>query len=140
PEEMPVCGTVAARFHDDGVTALYQHLRGLLAGKGLRLPTEGALAPVEARVSSAVHPIVPPARSRYLAEIAEEVRSYHAQTAEAVAAARRCQALETARELLAARDGAAHSTTADLDNALDDAREELSDDARKLLEGWPQLV
>src|SRR5207302_4746040 len=50
------------------------------------------------------------------------------------------QALETARELLAARDGAAHSTTADLDNALDDAREELPADARKLLEGWPQLV
>src|SRR5688500_1408745 len=27
PEEMPVFGTVASRFHDDGVTALYQHLR-----------------------------------------------------------------------------------------------------------------
>src|SRR5882672_1317681 len=64
PDEMPVFGTVAARFHDDGVTALYQHLRGLLAGKGLRLPTEGALAPVESKVSSAVSPIVPPARSR----------------------------------------------------------------------------
>jgi hypothetical protein len=31
---MPVFGTVAARFNDDGVTALYQHLRGLLAGTG----------------------------------------------------------------------------------------------------------
>jgi methylmalonyl-CoA mutase len=31
---MPVFGTSAARFNDDGVTALYQHLRGLLADKG----------------------------------------------------------------------------------------------------------
>ena len=27
PEELPVFGTIAARFNDDGVTALYQHLR-----------------------------------------------------------------------------------------------------------------
>src|SRR5207245_11747534 len=56
PEEMPVFGTVAARFHDDGVTSLYQHLRGLLVDSGLRLPTEGTLAPIDTRVSSAVHP------------------------------------------------------------------------------------
>ncbi len=107
PEEMPVFGTVASRFHDDGVTALYQHLRGLLLEKGLRLPTEGALDPVEVKVSSAVNPVVPPEGSRYLAEIAAAVRDYHAQTAESAAAARRCQALETAREMLAGRDGVA---------------------------------
>ncbi len=35
-EDMPVFGTSAARFDDDGVTALYQHLRNALADKGLR--------------------------------------------------------------------------------------------------------
>ena len=30
PEDMPVFGTSAATFNDDGVTALYQHLAGLL--------------------------------------------------------------------------------------------------------------
>ena len=34
PDELPVFGTIAARFNDDGVTALYQHLRGLLAESG----------------------------------------------------------------------------------------------------------
>ncbi len=33
--DMPVFGTSAARFDDDGVTALYQHLRGLLGEHGL---------------------------------------------------------------------------------------------------------
>jgi methylmalonyl-CoA mutase len=137
---MPVFGTVAARFHDDGVTALYQFLRGLLIEKGLRLPTEGALAPVDTKVSSAVQPIVPPARSRYLAEIAETVRAYHVRTAESVAAARRCQALETARELLAGRGDVAGSTTADLDAALAEGRSELPEEDRRLLENWPAIV
>ena len=34
PEDMPVFGTSAATFNDDGVTALYQHLRDLLAEHG----------------------------------------------------------------------------------------------------------
>ena len=32
PEDMPVFGTSAATFNDNGVTALYQHLAGLLDG------------------------------------------------------------------------------------------------------------
>src|SRR5437763_8858766 len=112
----------------------------MLAGKGLRLPTEGALEPVDTQVSSAVSPIVPPERSRYLAEIAATVRDYHRQTAESVLAARRCQALETAREMLAGRDGVATSTTADLDTALAEARDALPAEDRKLLETWPARV
>ena len=44
-EDMPVFGTSAATFNDEGVTALYQHLRGLLLGElsvdegGCRTPT-----------------------------------------------------------------------------------------------------
>src|SRR5437773_9335252 len=37
PEEMPVYGTIAARFNDDGVTALYQALVGRLSQEGLKL-------------------------------------------------------------------------------------------------------
>jgi methylmalonyl-CoA mutase len=136
PEDMPVFGTIASRFHDDGVTALYQHLRDLLAGKGLRLPTSGALAPVQSTTSSAVAPVVPPARTRYLAEISETVRGYHAATAKVVEASRRCQALRTAREILAARSAA----TADLDAALEDATGVLPAADRELLESWPDTV
>ncbi|MBF6202335.1 methylmalonyl-CoA mutase, partial [Nocardia cyriacigeorgica] len=37
PADMPVFGTSAATFDDDGVTALYQHLTGLLSEHGLPL-------------------------------------------------------------------------------------------------------
>jgi methylmalonyl-CoA mutase len=92
PDEMPVYGTIASRFNDDGVTALYQAIVPRLAQEGLKLPTD--VAPAKAGVQPASHAgklrrvttkfsthqnvIVPPARVRYLAEIAETVRGYHA--------------------------------------------------------------
>src|ERR1700760_583213 len=42
PDDMPVFGTSAATFNDNGVTALYQYLGGLLKEKGLALG-EGVL-------------------------------------------------------------------------------------------------
>ena len=51
PEDMPVFGTSAATFNDDGVTALYQHLRGLLAEHGLPA-SAGRLPPVDVRHST----------------------------------------------------------------------------------------
>ncbi|MEP7083624.1 MAG: cobalamin-dependent protein, partial [Betaproteobacteria bacterium] len=77
PDEMPVFGTIAARFNDDGVTALYHSIKAGLTARGLALD-EGKLPGVKIRASSAKHVIVPSARVRYLAEIAETVRGYHA--------------------------------------------------------------
>src|ERR1700681_222176 len=42
PDEMPVYGTIAARFNDDGVTALYQAILTALEAKGLK-PAPGKL-------------------------------------------------------------------------------------------------
>jgi methylmalonyl-CoA mutase len=83
-----------------------------------------------------VAPVVPPNRSRYLAEIAETVRGYHAATAEAVEAARRCQALRLAKEILSERS----APTGDLDAALEEADEALPAEDRELLECWPDTV
>jgi len=93
PEDLPVFGTVAARFHDDGVTALYQHLGAILAAKGLAV-VEGALAPVATKASTELSVLVPGNRARYLAEIAEAVRAYHATTVEQVRAVRAVDQLE----------------------------------------------
>ena len=75
-DEMPVFGTSAARFDDDGVTALYQQLRGLLRDRGLPAGT-GAVPTTDTRVSTRLVSLVPPQRAHYLAEIAQAVRGYH---------------------------------------------------------------
>ena len=51
PEQMPVFGTMAARFNDDGVTALYQALKVRLDELGLKLQ-EGQLPSVTVRHST----------------------------------------------------------------------------------------
>ena len=50
-QDMPVFGTSAATFDDDGVTALYQHLRDLLAADGLPV-SEGRLARLAGKTST----------------------------------------------------------------------------------------
>jgi isobutyryl-CoA mutase len=132
PTDMPVFGTSAATFNDDGVTALYQHLRGLLAERGLPV-TDGRLPHVEVRKSSVTARIVPPERVRYLAEIAETVRGYHADTERLAEAVSRVQRLElVAAEL--------EDEVAPLANRLEQARAALPTDVVRQLEEWPEVV
>ncbi|EHY88101.1 methylmalonyl-CoA mutase auxilliary protein, metallochaperone [Saccharomonospora azurea NA-128] len=58
PEDMPVFGTSAAKFNDDGVTALYQHLRDLLSGSGLSV-SAGMLPAIEGKVSTDTSVVIP---------------------------------------------------------------------------------
>ncbi|MFJ9542438.1 fused isobutyryl-CoA mutase/GTPase IcmF [Streptomyces sp. NPDC101225] len=135
PEDMPVFGTSAATFNDDGVTALYQRLRGLLTEKGLRT-RPGTLPEVAVRHSSGAAQIVPPARVRYLSDIADTVRRYHAHTATQTAAARRVQVLTEVQEELAA----AQADTDAVDALLTTAREALDLASQRQLEAWPETV
>ncbi|MFL6206417.1 MAG: methylmalonyl-CoA mutase family protein, partial [Acidimicrobiales bacterium] len=134
PASLPVFGTIASRFNDDGVTALYQHLRGELASRGLRVDA-GRLPAVDGRTSSKAASIVPADRTRYLAEVAETVRAYHRATDEQAASARLVQQLRAARDVLDERG----ASTTDIDAAHDDATTALSDETRALLTGWPEV-
>ncbi len=103
PEAMPVYGTIAARFNDDGVTALYQALLARLAEQGLKLGA-GKLPAVATRSSTGQNVIVAPSRVRYLAEIAETVRGYHAWAKAQAKIARERQQLRAAQAMLASRN------------------------------------
>ncbi len=136
-EDMPVFGTSAARFDDDGVTALYKHLAGLLRPHGLPEGT-GAVPQVSGRTSTRLVPIVPANRVRYLSEIAETVRDYHRITREQAEAARRRQHLRTAYDALRAADRIeAASAVADLTTDVEDALDETTAAA---LAAWPRTV
>ena len=135
PEEMPVFGTSAATFNDDGVTALYQHLRELLGEHGLGFD-EGALEPVDVRQSTRISQVVPPTRVRYLAEIAETVRGFHEETERLARAAARVQRLHLVREELSS----AGSSADEVQTLLTEAERDLPDDVRQQLDGWPAVV
>ncbi|MCU1662298.1 MAG: methylmalonyl-CoA mutase, large subunit [Pseudonocardia sp.] len=134
-EDMPVFGTSAATFNDDGVTALYQHLVALLGENGL-VTGEGRLPRTDRKTSSEHAAIIPPARTRYLSDVAATVRAYHEDTAVAVDAARQRQHLRTARAALRA----ACADEGGLAGVLEHAEKALPADAAQLLDTWPEVV
>ena len=143
PQSMPVFGTTAARFNDDGVTALYQAMLARLIELGLDTRA-GRLPRVATRHSTDRVPIVPPSRVRYLAEIAQTIRQYKASTQEQARIARERQQLNGARAILAREvaldDTRAARESASLGAAILRREQQLSECSRKLLEQWPQLV
>src|SRR5579863_4717810 len=135
PQDMPVFGTSAATFNDNGVTALYQHLAGLLAARGLPL-AEGVLPAARGRTSTDAASVIPPARTGYLAEIAGTVRGYHAETARQAQAVRRVQRLAAVRAELA-EDIDAERSVAGL---LDQAERDIPAESAALVAGWPAVA
>jgi methylmalonyl-CoA mutase len=97
-DSMPVYGTMASRFNDDGVTALYQAIVPRLQEKGLKLGPK-KLPAVAVKASSRGRAIVPPERVRYLAEISGTLRDYHQFIQEQSQIARERQSLALAKTL-----------------------------------------
>ncbi|MCC6868139.1 MAG: cobalamin-dependent protein [Burkholderiales bacterium] len=161
PDKMPVFGTIASHFNDDGVTALYQAIAARLAEKGLAAGPH-ALPAVTVKQSSGRGAVVPAARVRYLAEIADTVRGYHAWARDQARLARERQQVRATLAMLLARqreqacsersggaggaavpladgESPAASTLADELGALAQERDAALDArARKLLDMWPQ--
>jgi methylmalonyl-CoA mutase len=139
PEAMPVFGTMASRFNDDGVTALYQALKPRLSTLGLAIQQEGRLPAVHSRHSTHQHPVVPAARTRYLAEIADCVRGYKRRAREQAALAREIQQLRASQRMLLQENAEKHRAREALE-ALALAREaRLAPEAKKLLAMWPEM-
>ena len=134
-QDMPVFGTSAARFDDDGVTALYHELRAQLSAKGLDAPT-GLLPQVDTKTSTGLTTLIPTGRERYLSEIAETVRAYHRRTREQAELARLRQHLRTALGELPQDDPAG----AILRERLAAVEVMLDEESLALLEQWPDTV
>src|SRR5712691_2671854 len=133
PETMPVYGTMASRFNDDGVTALYFGLLPRLQEKGLKVgPSKLPHAAVKS--SSRGRAIVPPERVRYLAEISESLREFHRFVHAQARIARERQSLRTSKALFAASGFG----LAGFDELIADKSAELDPASSKLLEQWPK--
>ena len=140
PEEMPVFGTIAARFNDDGVTALYHGLIAKLQDLGLPV-NDDALPQTDIRKSSGNSIIVPPERARYLAEIADIVRGYKKKVAKQVQIARELQQLTESKRMLLESDNLDSSSldSSGLDKLITKRSKAFDPKAKKLLETWPTL-
>ena len=142
-EQMPVFGTMAARFNDDGVTALYQALKVRLAELGLPI-TDGSLPKVTVRHSTNQTPVLPAARTRYLAEISDTVRAYKKKARAQAQLAREIQQLTATAQMLIehdpCKDGSAKPGAYGTVLELAKTRTGQQDPAAaKLLAQWPAM-
>jgi methylmalonyl-CoA mutase len=135
PADMPVFGTIASKFNDDGVTALYHALMDAVAAKtGVRFETR--LPRPAGKTSSSKTIIIPPERVRYLSEIAETVRGYHRETRRQMDALRRAWHLEEA--LKSVGDEAVEAAPR-LQAEARKAAEALDPETRRRVEEWRDL-
>lgn len=133
-ESMPVFGTIASRFNDDGVTALYQHIMGILKTCGLEL--ENIIPIVNTRISTKQNEIIPAKRKRYLARIAETVRNYKKQARDLSAIARQRQQLSETRRMV---EESLSKKVPEIDSLLNQKDKELGASANELLTKWQDL-
>jgi len=138
PEDLPVFGTMASRFNDDGVTALYQAIKPRLAAHGLALKP-GRLPLAATRHSTHQTPIVPAARSRYLAEIADTVREYHRSVETQATLAREAQQLRESGRMLHAANPHKVSAVQAVTDLAEQREARMLPAARKLLAMWPDM-
>ena len=123
-EDLPIHLTVASDFNDPGTNRFYKAFVHALSERGVAMTSTREL-PVDD--AAKVH-VVPPDRSRYLAEIVEEIRSYDSWAGEQAAAAEHLYRLEGAVDI------------ADLREALEEARAKLAPENLRALEHWDALV
>ena len=135
PDQMPVFGCMASKFADPGVTALYQELLKVFADKGFNAPP-CSIDPVTTRVSEPGQTIVPPERSRYLSEISETVRGYHAIIETQSTLARERQQLRESKRMLSE----CGKSVDGLDALISERDEAMDPRAKKLIEIWPRVV
>ena len=138
PDEMPVFGTMASRFNDDGVTALYQAMLPRLSALGLAV-SPGALPVAATRHSTHQVAIVPGARMRYLADIADGVRRYKKEALAQSRLAREIQQLRESGRMLAEANPDKTNAVGAVAGLAEEREARLDPRGRRLLDGWPDL-
>jgi len=134
-EDMPVFGTIASRFNDDGVTALYHGLLDSLHGKtSVDWLTGSSLPKSKSKVSSSRSPVIPGERARYLAEVAETIRAYRQWTEDQSRVASDIWRLEGAMERLKGEDA-----RTEIETEIAKLRDDLDKESVKALERFEQL-
>ncbi len=142
PEEMPVYGTIAANFNDEGVVALYLALLDLIKGK-TKVKFKTSFKRPETKFPTIRSIIVPPERTRYLAEISATVRDYKAWAREQAEVARMLWAMDKTLGRVLQDKGVGAEQKNIISKEIKQIQKEmaakLDSECRRLIEEWPKI-
>ena len=135
-DAVPVFGTMASQFNDPGMNALYSALIHTISTKtGIAFNSK---LPLSAAKSEKIY-IIPPDRTRYLAEIAEANAAYHLWVNEQVKIAQNMFQLRGTITLLSETKNNTIAT-APLEQRFEQLSEQLHFDCKRLLNEWPATL
>lgn len=133
-EELPIIGTMASKFNDEGVNQLFALLLKKIEDKTGKKFGEIHFE-VTAKVSQAV---IPPSRSRYLSEISDNNRNYDQLVKDQSALASKLYQLTGAKEALKGK--ADEALLKILDEQIAFYNDQLTPVSRKLIQNWPNKI
>jgi methylmalonyl-CoA mutase len=139
-DDMPVFGTIASKFNDDGVTSLYLAILDSIQEK-TGVSFESRFPHTETKTSTSKTVVIPPKRIRYLADIAETVQKYHQQTEEQAAALRRVWHLRESAEAIDGKSmtGNRQELLSQLKEFVERAEEDVNENTKNLLSEWKEI-
>jgi methylmalonyl-CoA mutase len=136
PEEMPVFGTIASKFNDDGVTALYHAIIEVIQDKtGVTFKT--GRAPIRGKTSTSKTIIIPPEKTRYLSDIAACISQYHRETHTQAELLREAWHLEETGKYFTDRTGAELLTK--LKAKIQEINTGINEETRVLTREWEEV-
>jgi methylmalonyl-CoA mutase len=147
--DLPIYGTMASQFNDPGMNELFEKLVGVIKKKtGVNLmsetlkasPTGGDLEASGEKVY-----IIPPDRTRYLAEIEESSRAYGNWVNEQCKVAQQLFQVKGVMELvetqhLASPDKSASSEMQNIVSLREHLEKQLHPECKRMLNEWPATV
>ncbi|TWF44359.1 methylmalonyl-CoA mutase [Chitinophaga polysaccharea] len=130
-EELPVVGSIASQFNDAGINLLYEKVMEKVTEKaGISF---GPMLHESIKSTATKSQIIPPARVRYLAEIAEAIGDYGSWVNEQCKLATQLYQVTGVAALQPSQAAALADIKVHLEKAL-------HPECKKLLEEWPALV
>jgi len=132
-EDLPVFGTIASKFNDEGVNGLYA---GLVAAVNEKCGTALSCGiPAEkCSMTSSQKSLIPSDRIRYLGEIADTVRDYKKNIRDCADHARKIQHLNTAKKEIAS----SAQGLAALEERIAAAEDKLPSPIKEELNAWDE--
>ncbi len=135
-EKMPVYGTIASQFNDPGTNSLYRAIMDKMVEKtGIDLQSNFQISD---EMSEKIY-IIPPKRTRYLAEIAENNRKYDEWVKEQAEVADKLYGLETTMKTInEMSDSSGNQVVETLQQTYQELELKLDGQNKKMLEEWEE--
>ncbi len=132
---VPVFGTIASQFNDPGMNALYRAVIATVTEKtGIKFESK---IEVSNEMSEKIY-IIPPARTRYLSEIAETNRDYDNWVTEQVSMANQLYGFDQSIGAIAASAlDDKDRLIKKLQELMEETESRMDHSCRKILKGWP---